>query len=475
MAKQLWLNNFDTELTGAVKALPDTGSPATELGYGIIQLSGAMGTVLPALTGGDWFLLTLFKIVGGLEDDIEIVKVTSIDTSSGSETRLTVERGYEGTPVRAFDIGDKVSMRLTAGSADNFAQKSMNLDDIPDPATALANLGGEPVIAPPGSAPTEKFWRGDKTWADFATAVRATVLTGLSTATNAVITAGDTVLTMAGKLQKQFSDHFASTSNAHPATSITNTPSGGITATNVQDAINELDSEKFSKSGGDIAGNVGFTGSGRRITGNFSGVPVANRTLFQTSIANEATTLGIIPSGTGNAAYLQLSNSSDPDNSGYGYIGLTTSGLVIISTALGSGTKLPIDIDGRLRIGLDGSVLAYGGGGLGYGTGTGGTVTQPTSKSTSTTLNKPCGRITTHAESLAAGATAHFILLNSSIASTDTVVVNTSYYGDVGTNYRVSAMTGMIGACVISLQNVSGAARAEAIEIHFAVIKGANT
>lgn len=163
MAKQLWLNNFDTELTGAVKALPDTGSPATELGYGIIQLSGATGTVLPALTGGDWFLLTLFKIVGGLEDDIEIVKVTSVDTSSGSETRLTVERGYEGTTVRAFDIGDKVSMRMTAGSADNFAQKSMNLDDIPDPATALANLGGEPAIAPPGSAPTEKFWRGDKT------------------------------------------------------------------------------------------------------------------------------------------------------------------------------------------------------------------------------------------------------------------------------------------------------------------------
>lgn len=310
MAKQLWLNNFDTELTGVVKALPDTGSPATELGYGIIQLSGAMGTVLPALTGGDWFLLTLFKIVGGLEDDIEVVKVTSIDTSSGSETRLTVERGYEGTTVRAFAIGDKVSMRMTAGSADNFAQKSMNLDDIPDPATALANLGGEPAIAPPGSAPTEKFWRGDKTWADFATAVRATVLTGLSTATNAVITASDTVLTMAGKLQKQISDHFASTANAHPASAIdvaaadpptsnsipagtvqallaqnwqdvgglvdwrdfhtsgagtqhpastiSNTPAGGISATNVQAAIDELDSEKFAKTGGQISGSVGI-------------------------------------------------------------------------------------------------------------------------------------------------------------------------------------------------------------------------
>lgn len=41
----------------------------------------------------------------------------------------------------------------------------------------------------------------------FAEAVRGMVLTGLSTATNAVITAADTVLSALGKLQKQITDH----------------------------------------------------------------------------------------------------------------------------------------------------------------------------------------------------------------------------------------------------------------------------
>lgn len=45
--------------------------------------------------------------------------------------------------------------------------------------------------------------------------VRATVLAGLSTATNAVITAADTVLSALGKLQRQISDHFGAGGTAH--------------------------------------------------------------------------------------------------------------------------------------------------------------------------------------------------------------------------------------------------------------------
>lgn len=58
-----------------------------------------------------------------------------------------------------------------------------------------------------------------------AARVLATVLSGLSTATNAVITAADTVLSALGKLQKQISDnlttltsHTSNTSNPHNAT-----------------------------------------------------------------------------------------------------------------------------------------------------------------------------------------------------------------------------------------------------------------
>lgn len=212
MAKQVWLNNFEADLAGSVKALPVTGTPATELGYGVLQLSGAAGTVLPALTGGDWFLLTMFALVSGLETNIEIVKVTAVDTSSGSETRLTVDRAQEGTTARAFAVGDKVSMRMTAGSAQHFLQKSSNLGDLPDAAAARGNIGAEPAVTGDTAA---KYWRGNKTWSDFATDVRVTVLTGLSTATNAVIVAGDSVLAALGKLQKQITDHFGAGGAVH--------------------------------------------------------------------------------------------------------------------------------------------------------------------------------------------------------------------------------------------------------------------
>lgn len=62
---------------------------------------------------------------------------------------------------------------------------------------------------------TAQFWRGDKSWTDFATTVRATVLTGLSTATNSAIAAADSVLVAFGKLQAQITAHFGAGGTAH--------------------------------------------------------------------------------------------------------------------------------------------------------------------------------------------------------------------------------------------------------------------
>lgn len=53
---------------------------------------------------------------------------------------------------------------------------------------------------------------------NFTSSVRATVITGLNTATNAVISATDTVLSALGKLQKQITDHKADVSNPHSVT-----------------------------------------------------------------------------------------------------------------------------------------------------------------------------------------------------------------------------------------------------------------
>lgn len=57
-------------------------------------------------------------------------------------------------------------------------------------------------------------------------------------------------------------DHVNQTSGAHVATAIANTPSGNVASTNVQDAINELDTEKFAKTGGTMTGAISVEVSG---------------------------------------------------------------------------------------------------------------------------------------------------------------------------------------------------------------------
>lgn len=65
----------------------------------------------------------------------------------------------------------------------------------------------EPTIQQKGSSASDDdfYWGGRKTWQDFKEKVRSTVLTGLSTASDAVVSATDTVLVAIGKLQAQVS------------------------------------------------------------------------------------------------------------------------------------------------------------------------------------------------------------------------------------------------------------------------------
>lgn len=65
----------------------------------------------------------------------------------------------------------------------------------------------EPKIAAKGSSTSDDnyYWGGRKSWQDFLAKVRATTLTGLSTASDAVVSATDTVLSALGKLQAQVS------------------------------------------------------------------------------------------------------------------------------------------------------------------------------------------------------------------------------------------------------------------------------
>lgn len=110
--------------------------------------------------------------------------------------------------------------------------------------------------------------------------------------------------------------------------------------------------------------------------------------------------------------------------------------------------------------------------GIGYGTGAGGTVTQQTNKAVGVTLNKVSGQITMSNAAMATSAVAGFVLTNSTIAATDTVVVNIASGAASTTSYVVGVGAVAAGSCTITVQNVAGPILSEALVLNFNVIKG---
>jgi len=107
---------------------------------------------------------------------------------------------------------------------------------------------------------------------------------------------------------------------------------------------------------------------------------------------------------------------------------------------------------------------------IGYTAAAQGTVTQLTDKSTAVTLNKPAGRITMNAASLATATNATFTLNNSFISANDTVILTISGGQATAGSYNVFANNLGTGTVSISLRNISGGSLSEAVVINFALI-----
>lgn len=146
---------------------------------------------------------------------IEVVQYTSRSGLGISG----VTRGVEGTTAVAWSGNVYAFQALMAGEA-NLIQ------------TTLA--GKQAEIA---AGTTSQFWRGDKTWVDFMTTVRAATLTGLSLATGTAITAADTVLSGLGKLQKQITDAASALAANVRAVVLTGYVAGSNTALAATDSV----------------------------------------------------------------------------------------------------------------------------------------------------------------------------------------------------------------------------------------------
>lgn len=109
---------------------------------------------------------------------------------------------------------------------------------------------------------------------------------------------------------------------------------------------------------------------------------------------------------------------------------------------------------------------------IGYGTGAGGSVTQTTSKSTTVTLNKPCGVITMNSASLASDAVVCFLVNNSLVSANDTILVSLRNGDAAGGSYSYGVTSVVAGGFYISLRNVARDPLSETLTLNFTVIKG---
>ena len=91
-----------------------------------------------------------------------------------------------------------------------------------------------------------------------------------------------------------------------------------------------------------VSGNLAFTGTGNRITGDMSNGTVANRIAFQTSTINSNTDVNAIPNGTGVQSQFSVHNNSDTTNCARGTFLVNATETSIRSNILGTGTYLPL-------------------------------------------------------------------------------------------------------------------------------------
>jgi hypothetical protein len=108
-------------------------------------------------------------------------------------------------------------------------------------------------------------------------------------------------------------------------------------------------------------GNLTFSSTGQRITGDMSNATIANRLGFQTSTTNGNTDLQIIPNGTSVTSGIRLNNNSDTTNAGYVRMSLnSTEASISVDRNSVSGTYLPLGFNTggseRMRLDTSGNV-----------------------------------------------------------------------------------------------------------------------
>ena len=110
------------------------------------------------------------------------------------------------------------------------------------------------------------------------------------------------------------------------------------------------------------SGNLSFTSTGQRITGDFSNGTQSNRVFFQTTTAGGGTSVGTIPNATGVNSAFNAFGGPDPGNASFAQLraGSDTSDVRLTSGINGTGTYYPMTFytggSERMRLDTSGNV-----------------------------------------------------------------------------------------------------------------------
>lgn len=126
-----YANNATTQIVAALTSSDDT-----------VTLSPGDGNKFPSLASGDFFIATLVNNAG----EFEIVK--AVERSGDT---VTIERAQEGTLAKAFSIGSRFELRLTAGAFEEIVNsiRSEAIAAISTVADTIVPIGG--IIIMPGN------------------------------------------------------------------------------------------------------------------------------------------------------------------------------------------------------------------------------------------------------------------------------------------------------------------------------------
>ena len=212
--------------TKAGEAATSAASASTAAAWATTQADGAATSASTASAAATAAMTKAGEVVTSatIAGTAATTATTKAGEASTSADTATTKAGEAATSAAtAGTAATTATTKATEASASASAANQAKLDA--QAAAQSAAGGGEPTII---AGTTAQYWRGDKTWRDFFADVRASTLTGLSTATNAVVAAADTVLVAIGKLQAQITAHFGQggTAHANASTSVAGFMSG---------------------------------------------------------------------------------------------------------------------------------------------------------------------------------------------------------------------------------------------------------